>query len=166
MKRPLIFIAALAALAGPAEAQRIANPIAVFNGLDKITGITTTFEVAIGEEKRFGGLIVKPEACYSRPVTEEPKTTPSSRSTRSRRAMPASGYFPAGCSPKVPGLNAVEHPIYDVWLTGCRDPKAPPPVVEDTPDPSTLQRSDRRGRAGGLTGQRQFQNQLRIVVVR
>jgi hypothetical protein len=38
-----------------------------------------------------------------------------------------------------PGLNAVEHAIYDVWLTGCRDPNAPPPVVEVLPDISTLQ---------------------------
>jgi hypothetical protein len=38
-----------------------------------------------------------------------------------------------------PGLSGVEHPIYDVWLTGCRDPNAPPPVVEEPPDLSTLQ---------------------------
>ena len=38
-----------------------------------------------------------------------------------------------------PGLSAVEHAIYDVWLTGCRDPNAPPPVVEAPPDTSTLQ---------------------------
>jgi hypothetical protein len=39
-----------------------------------------------------------------------------------------------------PGLNAVEHPIYDVWLTGCRDPSAPPPVVEAAPDVSTIEK--------------------------
>ena len=25
-----------------------------------------------------------------------------------------------------PGLNAVEHPIFDVWLTGCAKPSPPP----------------------------------------
>ncbi len=34
-----------------------------------------------------------------------------------------------------PGLNAVEHPTFDVWLTGCRDPNAPPPPVEEPPKP-------------------------------
>jgi hypothetical protein len=29
----------------------------------------------------------------------------------------------------------VEHPIYDVWLTSCRDPNAPPPPVEEPPRP-------------------------------
>ena len=138
MKGPIIFIAALAALARPAEAQRIANPIAVFNGLDKITGITTTFEVAIGEEKRFGGLIVKPEACYSRPVTEEPKTSSFVQVVEIEAGNARKRIFSGWMFAESPGLSAVEHPIYDVWLTGCRDPKAPPPVVEDTPDPSTL----------------------------
>ena len=138
MKLPVSFIAALAALAVPASAQRIANPIAVFNGLDKITGITTTFEVAIGAEKRFGGLIVRPEACYSRPVTEEPKTSSFVQVVEIEAGNVRKRIFSGWMFAESPGLNAVEHPIYDVWLTGCRDPKAPPPVVEDTPDPATL----------------------------
>jgi hypothetical protein len=32
-----------------------------------------------------------------------------------------------------PGLNAVEHPVYDVWLTGCFDPAAPPVPIEASP---------------------------------
>jgi hypothetical protein len=106
------------ALAGPAFAERISNPIAVFAGLDKITGVTTTFEVPIGEQRQFGGLIVQPRVCYTRPVTEEPKTTTfveveevAADSTRSRIF---SGWMFAESS----GLNAVEHAIYDVWLTG------------------------------------------------
>jgi hypothetical protein len=137
VKLPLSCIAALAALAVPASAQRIANPIAVFNGLDKITGITTTFEVAIGAEKRFGGLIVRPEACYSRPVTEEPKTSSFVQVVEIEAGNVRKRIFSGWMFAESPGLNAVEHPIYDVWLTGCRDPKAPPPVVEDTPDPAT-----------------------------
>ena len=38
-----------------------------------------------------------------------------------------------------PGLNAVEHPIFDVWLTGCKDPNAAPPPPTETfrPRPQT-----------------------------
>ncbi|MBL8903491.1 MAG: DUF2155 domain-containing protein, partial [Rhizobiales bacterium] len=42
-------------------------------------------------------------------------------------------------------LNAVEHPIYDVWLINCRDPAAPPPAVEEVPDLSTLQEQIEEG---------------------
>ena len=112
---------------------RLENPIAIFSGLDKITGLTTSFEVKIGEERRFGGLLVKPNVCYSRPVTEEPKTTSfvevEEVDANAARKRVFSGWMFA----ESPGLNAVEHPIYDVWLTGCRDPNAPPPVVEAVP---------------------------------
>ena len=70
-----IFLTALCFQSIAAKADRIANPIAVFAGLDKITGVTTTFEVKIGEEVKFGGFLVRPRVCYSRPATEEPKTT-------------------------------------------------------------------------------------------
>ena len=71
---------------GSAKAERIANPIALFAGLDKITGVTTSFEIPIGEERRFGGVIVRPEVCYTRPVTEQPKTTSFVRVTSNPQA--------------------------------------------------------------------------------
>jgi hypothetical protein len=119
-------------------AERVANPVALFAGLDKITGITTAFEVKIGEEKRFGGLAVKPEVCYSRPPTEEPKTTSFVEVDELGADQSRKRIFTGWMFAESPGLNAVEHPIYDVWLTGCRDPKAPPPVVEQPPEPPQL----------------------------
>ncbi len=132
-------IAVLLYFATAAQAERIANPIAVFNGLDKITGLTTIFEIAIGDQKRFGGLIVKPDVCYSRPVTEEPKTTSFVEVDEIEAGNTRKRLFSGWMFAESPGLNAVEHPIYDVWLTGCRDPSAPPPLVETAPDVTTLQ---------------------------
>ena len=139
MKVLSLTILAFLVTALPAQAERISNPIGVFAGLDKITGITTTFEIEIGKQKQFGGLIVEPKVCYSRPVTEEPKTTSfmvvdEVAADNSRKTI-----FSGWVFAESPGLNAVEHPIYDVWLTGCRDPNAPPPVVETAPDLSNLE---------------------------
>ena len=137
LRLALIFLA-VTSVVTPALAARVENPIAVFAGLDKITGLITTFEVKIGEEKRFGGLLVKPDICYSRPATEEPKTTSfvevDEIETNETRKRVFTGWMFA----ESPGLNAVEHPVYDVWLTGCRDPNAPPPAVEAPPDTSNL----------------------------
>jgi hypothetical protein len=138
MKRLLCFVV-LMGFASAAQAERLSNPIAVFNGLDKITGITTTFEIPIGEERRFGALIVKPNACYSSPITEEPKTTSFVDVDQVESDNTRKDLFSGWMFAESPGLNAVEHAIYDVWLTGCRDPNAPPPVVEAVPDLSTLQ---------------------------
>jgi hypothetical protein len=34
-----------------------------------------------------------------------------------------------------PGLNAVEHPIYDIWLTDCKGAAAPAVTAEKPPEP-------------------------------
>ena len=137
MKR-VVPVLALLVLAVPANAARISNPIAVFAGLDKITGLTTTFEAKIGEEKRFGGLYVKADACYTRDITEEPKTTSFVEVEEIEPDDSRKKIFSGSMFAESPGLSAVEHPIYDVWLTGCRDPNAPPPVIEQTPDTQPL----------------------------
>jgi hypothetical protein len=128
--------ALIASSAASAFAEPIENPIAVFDGLDKILGQTTSFEANIGEEKKFGSLVVKAFACHTRPVTEKPKTVAfvqvDELSSDGKRRRIFSGWMFA----ESPGLNAVEHPLYDVWLIGCRDPNAPPPPVEQPPEQS------------------------------
>lgn len=141
MRRASLALAVMLAAAAQAhaEAERMSNPIAVFAGLDKITGVTTTFEIPIGEERRFGALIVKPNACFTRPVTAEPKTTSFVEVDQVEVEKTRKRIFSGWMFAESPGLNAVEHAIYDVWLTGCRDPNAPPPVVEVLPDLNALQ---------------------------
>ena len=129
-----IFLTALCFHSIAAKADRIANPIAVFAGLDKITGVTTSFEVKIGEEVKFGGFLVRPRVCYSRPATEEPKTTSFVEVDELETDQSQKRVFTGWMFAESPGLNAVEHPVYDVWLTGCRDPDAPPPIVEAAPE--------------------------------
>ncbi len=120
----------LAAFAGNAEAERIANPVARFTGLDKITGSATAFEVKINGEFHFGRLIVTPFVCYTRPVTEEPKTTSFVQVERIDATEQREKIFSGWMFAENPGLNALADPTYDVWLTGCFDPNAPPPPVE------------------------------------
>ncbi|MBL8894537.1 MAG: DUF2155 domain-containing protein [Rhizobiales bacterium] len=120
--------------AGSASAERISNPIAMFAGLDKITGVTTTFEVQIGQEARFGGFLVRPRVCYSRPATEEPKTTSFVEVDELETDQSRKRVFTGWMFAESPGLSGVEHAVFDVWLTGCRDPNAPPPVIEAAPE--------------------------------
>jgi hypothetical protein len=132
-KRMLLIIASVVSVSALAHAETVANPLAQFSGLDKITGLTTQFEIKINEEAKFGSLIVKPFVCNTKPITEEPKTTSFVQvqdvAADGSKKMIFSGWMFA----ESPGLNAVEHPTFDVWLTGCRDPNAPPPPVETGP---------------------------------
>jgi hypothetical protein len=137
LRLPVLLALAGLALCGPARSERIKNPIALFSGLDKITGVTTNFEVPVGGEAKFGGLLVRPFVCFTRPITEEPKTAAFVEVD----VLDGSGagkqrIFSGWMFAESPGLNAVEHPIFDVWLTGCKDPNAPPPPVEEPPKPA------------------------------
>jgi hypothetical protein len=121
----MLIVAALLALAPPAAADAIRNPVALFAGLDKITGTITRFEAEIDEVKRFGSLDVRARVCNTRPVTEQPKTTAFVEVEEVLLEGGSKRVFTGWMLAESPGLNAVEHPVYDVWLTGCRNPEAP-----------------------------------------
>ncbi len=106
------------------SAERISNPTAVFAGLDKITGRITSFDVAIGETVQFGALQVTPRVCYTRPPTETPNTTSFTEVNEITLKGEAKRIFTGWMFASSPGLHAVEHPIYDIWLMDC---KATPP---------------------------------------
>jgi hypothetical protein len=136
---PLTRIArtALAALAvgiaiglSPASAERISNPVAEFTGVDKITGRIITFDVYIDETVQFGALQVTPRVCYSRPVTEEPKTDSFVEVDEITLDRKIRRIFTGWMFAESPGLNAVEHAVYDVWLKSCKQ-------SSDVPAPKT-----------------------------
>ena len=124
MRATLISCICLVAHALPASANKIENPIAVFAGLDKITATITTFEVPVDKTKQFGTLQVTPRICYTRPITEAPKTTSFVEVNEVLLSGKLKRIFTGWMFAASPGLNAVEHPVYDVWLTNCKTPAA------------------------------------------
>ncbi|TIS99560.1 MAG: DUF2155 domain-containing protein [Mesorhizobium sp.] len=104
----------------PATPERITNPVAEFAGIDKITGRIITFDVYIDETVQFGALQVTPRICYSRPQTEEPKTDSFVEVDEITLDRKIRRIFTGWMFAESPGLNAVEHAVYDVWLKGCK----------------------------------------------
>ena len=123
---------------------RITNPTAVFAGLDKITGRIISFDVAINETVQFGALQVTPRACYSRPPTETPNTDSFVEVDEVTLQGEIKRVFTGWMFATSPGLHAVEHPIYDVWLTDCKGGQNPnvaeaPAAPQPPPKPPTRQ---------------------------
>ena len=100
--------------------QKIANPTAVFAGLDKITGRIIAFEVGLNEKVQFGALQVTPRVCYTRPPTETANTDSFIEVDEVTLQGEVKRLFTGWMFAASPGLHAVEHPIYDVWLTDCK----------------------------------------------
>ena len=126
----VVAVSALVSSAAPAFAARVENPVAVFSGIDKITGRITTFDVYVGETVQFGALQVTPRVCYSRDETEAPKTTTFVEVDEITLDRKIRRLFTGWMFADSPGLNAVDHAVYDVWLKDCKQ-------ESDVPAPST-----------------------------
>jgi hypothetical protein len=116
--------------------QKIENARAMFSGLDKITGRIISFDAAIGETVQFGALQVTARVCYTRPPTEATNTDAFVEVDEVTLQGEIKRIFDGWMFASSPGLHAVEHPIYDVWLTDCSAPvpvKVAEPVAQPTP---------------------------------
>ncbi|MCL4765781.1 MAG: DUF2155 domain-containing protein [Hyphomicrobiaceae bacterium] len=123
LARLVLAPALLSAAAAPALAERLDNEVAVFAALDKVTARINRLEVRLNETVRFGSLKVTPRACYSRPPTEPPKTTSFVEVEEVQLDGDEKRIFTGWMFAESPGLNAVEHPVFDVWLTDCSQPQ-------------------------------------------
>jgi len=120
-------------------AQKIVNPTAIFAGLDKVTGRIITFDVAINETVRFGALEVTPRACYTRPPTETTNTDGFVEVDELTLQGELRRLFTGWMFATSPGLNAVEHPIYDIWLVDCKGAPQPTVTAENPPEQAAAQ---------------------------
>jgi hypothetical protein len=121
-------IAATVALGGPeAYAEPIQNPIAIFAALDKVTGRISHLEIPINQTVQFGALKVTPRVCNTRPPTEPPHTDAFVEVDEIKLNGDVERIFTGWMFADSPGLHAVEHPVFDVWLTSCKtnEPVAP-----------------------------------------
>lgn len=132
MLRPLLTAAVLAfGAAVPVSAQPLANPVATFAGLDKITGRITRFDVYIDETVLFGALEITPRACYNRPANDTLQRT-SAFLEVNQMSLDGSDerIFTGWMFADSPALNAVDHAVYDVWLIECKTSTNVPPPAE------------------------------------
>jgi len=107
--------------------------------LDKITGNSTDLTAKVGQTLKFGRLSVTVRACFQAPPEDTPESAAfleiHALAPESKRVTAAekSGKEPRGPQPigpdgllfsgwmfaSSPGLSALEHPTYDVWVISC-----------------------------------------------
>ncbi|WP_443112561.1 DUF2155 domain-containing protein [Devosia sp. ZB163] len=130
VRKGLAVFVAMLALVAPATAETIANPVAQFSGLDKITGRITTFDVYINETVQFGALQITPRACYTRPPTETQRTTVFVEVDQVNLSGKIERIFTGWMFADSPALNAIDHAVYDIWLLDCKQGSdVPPPTA-------------------------------------
>ncbi|MEL6287029.1 MAG: DUF2155 domain-containing protein [Pseudomonadota bacterium] len=104
---------------------------AKLRALDKITGRSTDLVIKVGEPVVFGSLTVYLQVCYQTPPEEAPESAAFLRVNSNQPVETEDGVDP---EPRIfsgwmfassPGLSALEHPVYDVWVIECQAPELP-----------------------------------------
>ncbi|MEE9380365.1 MAG: DUF2155 domain-containing protein [Hyphomonadaceae bacterium] len=127
---------------------------ATLRALDKITGRSTDIDVRVGEPVVFGSLKIDMQVCYQAPPEEPPESAAfliidqaqAVQVDDMNNAIAASEVdtvnednprlFSGWMFSSSPGLSALEHPVYDIWVIRCtaQSPVVTPPA--ETPDTS------------------------------
>ncbi|ODT30286.1 MAG: hypothetical protein ABS54_02950, partial [Hyphomicrobium sp. SCN 65-11] len=109
--------------AGPALAQEwVPMRSARLQALDKVTARISPLNAGLNTSETFGALKVVARACYSRGPTEPPKTSAFVEIDEVMLDGSTRRIFTGWMFAESPGLNALEHPVFDLWLTECANP--------------------------------------------
>jgi hypothetical protein len=103
--------------------------ILMLRGLDKITGKPTDISAPIGKPVHFATLTITARYCYSTPASETPETSAFLQVEDHRPDQGAKRVFSGWMYASSPGLNGMEHPLYDVWVINCSNGAPNTPVA-------------------------------------
>lgn len=109
----------LAMVAGAAQLQANPMPEAELVALDKVTARVTTLTTKVGERLRYRTLNLVVHACDKAPPEEPPESAAFLEIWEEFPGKPSRDLFSGWMFASSPGLNALEHPVYDIWVTDC-----------------------------------------------
>lgn len=121
MTRISLIVLAIVALAGPALAQRWdPQRVAELQALDKVNARVSTLRVPVGQPAIFGTLTLTVRACHARPADEVPDAAAWLEIADSRPPANGAAVFRGWMFANAPGVNMLQHPVYDIRVLECR----------------------------------------------
>jgi hypothetical protein len=125
----------------PSGPQPPAYPIAVLQTLDKVTGRVRTLDAPVEQTVRFGTLDIMVRTCRKRPPEEQPESAAFIEVRDIKPGETPKTLFTGWMFASSPGVSALEHPVYDVWVLDCKgqpeqqsgEPPPPPPKPAPAP---------------------------------
>lgn len=121
MTKPGVAVLLISLFAAIAPAKADPHAVAVLQTLDKVTARVNTIDVRVGGTVRFGTLLIRVDHCDKRPPEETPESTAFLEIAEQRPGEQPVLTFAGWMFASSPALNALEHPVYDVWLLDCKE---------------------------------------------
>ena len=105
----------------PVQAEWINGHTVKLQALDKITARISTITIPVGTPRQYGALQIIIHACTTRPPTMAPENAAliEIRSVDHHDIVSDVPIFQGWMFASSPGLNALEHPVYDVSVLSC-----------------------------------------------
>ena len=154
---PSVTVSQPPSAAAPADTAEAAQPppappqggtLLMMRGLDKITGRPTSITAPIGKHVHFATLTITARFCYSTPASETPETAAFVQIQDNRPDQTARVIFSGWMYGSSPGLNGVEHPLYDVWVISCNNAPAPAVAANTSTAPVRVAAPDSSDKEG------------------
>ncbi len=96
-------------------------PRVKLQSLDKVTAHTMTFEANVGNTLKFGPLYMKVQSCQKSSPIDDPESAAFIQVWEGETDDTSKWVFSGWMFASSPGLSAMDHPIYDVWVIDCMD---------------------------------------------
>ncbi len=116
-------------LARAVAADMTPEPVALLEGLDKITARVSKVEVPVGAPVQFGTLAIRVRDCEKSPPEDTPESAAFLEIDETRPGEIRNRVFSGWMFASSPALSALEHPVYDVTLLDCRATSGSPPTA-------------------------------------
>ena len=117
---PALVIVVCSAFANIAIADNLVGNAAVLRALDKVTARTNDLTINVDETVKFGTLEITVKKCVKHPPEEPPETATFLEIDENRVDEEKRTLFMGWMFASSPALNALEHPVYDVWVIDCK----------------------------------------------
>ena len=104
-----------------ALAPSVDKPIASLRVLDKNTARVDELSLPVNQTATFGSLSVTPRACRTTPPEEAPESAVYLDVLEKKPDAPETPVFHGWMFASTPALSAMEHPVYDIWVIGCKE---------------------------------------------
>lgn len=143
----LKFLAVCALVVGflPATARAVVPSVeqstAVLRALDKMTARVEILEVPIKKPTSFGSLIITANTCRVTQPEETPESAAFLDISELKPGQKDAPVFHGWMFASSPALSAMEHPVYDIWLVGCKNPPSTK-SCQPSPDGTSNSASD------------------------
>lgn len=119
MTRALLLVLLITPL-GSALGDMTPEPVALLEGLDKITARVSKFEAPVGTPVQFGTLAIRVRDCEKSPPEDPPESAAFIEIDDARTGKIRTRVFSGWMFASSPALSALEHPVYDVTLLDCK----------------------------------------------